>query len=80
MGAPGATAYLLTERLPSMLVLSVLFGIISVVTGVYLSFIYDVATGASIVLVASLLFALSFFLSPKQGVLLQKYRTWRAGV
>ncbi len=78
--APGATAYLLTERLPSMLALSAAFGVISAVTGVYLSFIYDVATGASIVLVASFLFALSFFLSPKQGLLVQRYRTWRAGV
>ena len=78
--APGATAYLLTERLPSMLGLSAVFGVISAVTGVYLSFIYDVATGASIVLVASFLFALSFFLSPKQGILVQKYRIWKAGV
>ncbi|UNC93839.1 metal ABC transporter permease [Candidatus Contubernalis alkalaceticus] len=78
--APGATAYLLTERLPSMLALSAVFGIVSAVTGVYLSFIFDVATGASIVMVASLLFALSFFLSPKQGLLVQKYRVWRAGV
>ncbi len=78
--APGATAYLLTERLPSMLGLSAVFGVFSAVTGVYLSFIYDVATGASIVLVASFLFALSFFLSPKQGILVQKYRLWKAGV
>ncbi len=78
--APGATAYLLTERLPSMLALSAVIGIVSAVTGVYLSFIYDVATGASIVLVASALFALSFFFSPKQGIMVQKYRLWKANV
>ena len=66
---PGATAYLLTDRLSVMLVLAVIFGVFSSVTGVYFSYVYDVATGAVIVLVASILFALSFFFSPKQGFL-----------
>ena len=66
---PGATAYLLTDRLSVMLVLAVIFGVFSSVTGVYFSYVYDVATGAAIVLVASFLFALSFFFSPKQGFL-----------
>lgn len=66
---PGATAYLLTDRLSVMLVLAVIFGVFSSVTGVYFSYVYDVATGAAIVLIASVLFALSFFFSPKQGFL-----------
>ncbi len=66
---PGATAYLVSQRLPVMLVLSAMFGAISAVAGVWLSYIYDVATGASIVLVASLLFAVVFFLSPKNAIL-----------
>ena len=64
---PGATAFLLTHRLPIMLALSAVFGVCSSVLGVYLSYIYDTATGASIVLVASIVFFLCFFLSPKQG-------------
>lgn len=71
---PGATAYLLTDRLPVMLVLSAVIGVFSSVTGVYFSYIYDVATGAAIVLVASTVFALSFFFSPKQGYLFGKLR------
>ena len=71
---PGATAYLLTYRLSTMLLLSVVFGVISSIAGVYFSFIYDVATGASIVLVASVLFLVSFLFSPKQGLLIQKFR------
>jgi manganese transport system permease protein len=71
---PGATAYLLTNRLQVMLALSVLFGVFSAVGGIYFSFIYDVATGASIVLVASVLFAVSFFFSPRQGILCQSIR------
>ena len=69
---PGASAYLLTNRLPVMLLLAVIFGVFSSVVGVYFSFIYDVATGASIVLVASVIFAFSFLFSPKQGLVPQK--------
>ncbi|OEH86859.1 manganese ABC transporter permease [Desulfuribacillus stibiiarsenatis] len=72
---PGATAYLLTDRLPIMILLSSVFGVFSSVVGVYFSFIYDIATGASIVLVASTLFALSFLFSPKQGLITQKWRS-----
>ncbi len=77
---PGATAFLLTYRLPVMLLLAVLFGVFSSLLGVYFSFIYDVATGASIVLVASGLFALSFLFSPKQGLLYKKLRAYFPGV
>ncbi len=73
---PGATAYLLTDRFCIMLVLSAVFGVISSIFGVYFSFIYDVATGASIVLVASFLFALAFLFGPKQGVV-KKFDDWR---
>ena len=66
---PGATAYLLTDRLSNMLWLSALFGVLAAVSGVYFSFIYDVATGGSIVLVSTFFFILAFFLAPKQGVL-----------
>lgn len=72
---PGAIAYLLTNRLPVMLGLSALFGVISSVTGVYFSYIYDVATGASIVLVASILFLIAFMFSPNQGLITLWLRT-----
>ncbi|TES56685.1 metal ABC transporter permease [Halalkalibacterium halodurans] len=75
---PGATAYLLTNRLPVMLCLAAMFGVISAIAGIYFSVIYDVASGASIVLVASTLFALAFFFSPKQGVLTRYWRGKRA--
>lgn len=66
---PGATAYLLTDRFPVMLGLSALIGVFSSVTGVFFSYIYDVATGASIVLVASSLFFITFFFSPKHTLM-----------
>jgi len=71
---PGATAYLLTDRLPVMLSLSAIIGVLSAVIGMFYSVVYDVASGASIVLVASFFFGLAFFFSPKQGIITRKWR------
>ncbi len=74
---PASTAYLLTDRLSVMIGLSALFGTVSAVGGLYLSFTYNLASGATIVLVATTLFILSLLFSPKQGVLLRGIRTKR---
>jgi iron/zinc/copper transport system permease protein len=50
--------------------------VFSSIVGVYFSYVYDVATGASIVLVASVLFATAFLLSPKQGVFIRWFRAY----
>lgn len=47
---PGATAYLLTDRLPVMLSLSAVFGVLSAVIGMYYSVVYDVASGPQLYL------------------------------
>jgi manganese transport system permease protein len=65
---PAATAYLLTNRLSVMIYLAAFFGIIASVLGLYFSFIYNLASGATIVLVSALLFAMAFFFSPSQGL------------
>lgn len=66
---PAATAYLLARRLPTMMALSALFGAISSLTGLYLSYYADIPSGAAIVLVATFIFLLAFFFSPRQGFL-----------
>lgn len=65
---PGATAYLLVNHLPRMMLVAAAVGIVSGVVGVYLSFVLDIATGGTIVLVATSLFALAFLFGP-QGLL-----------
>ncbi len=65
---PGATAYLLTYRLSRMIALSLLFGNFSAVAGLYLSYYYNLATGAVMVLVATSLFILALLFSPSQGL------------
>lgn len=65
---PGATALLLTRRLPAMMALSALIGALSAISGLYLSYYVNIASGAAIVLVATALFGLVFLLAPGRGV------------
>ena len=68
---PGATAYLLVYRLHMMMIVGAAIGVISSITGMYLSFHFNLPSGPAIVLVAFGLFLLAFLLSPTQGVLTQ---------
>lgn len=72
---PASTAYLLTDRLSIMIFLSALFGAIAAIVGLYLSFTYNLASGATIVLVATVLFIAAFVFSPKQGILWRTIRS-----
>jgi ABC-type Mn2+/Zn2+ transport system permease subunit len=66
---PASTAFLLTRRLPSMIAIGSLLGILSGAIGLYLSFYWSVASGAAIVLVAIAFFFAALLLSPRRGVL-----------
>lgn len=66
---PGATAFLLTDRLSSMLLLSILFGTLASFGGYFLAVLWDVSISGSITVFALLLFVLTFFFSPRQGVI-----------
>ncbi len=68
---PGATAYLLSDRFEQMLALSVATSLISCILGVYLSYHLDVATGACIVVLLTLLFVAAMIFAPKYGLLSQ---------
>ena len=57
---PAATAYLLTNRLPKMMLLAAIFASLSGVVGLYLSYYLSIASGASIVLTATFFFILAF--------------------
>jgi ABC-type Mn2+/Zn2+ transport system permease subunit len=65
---PAATAYLLTRRLPVMMGLAALFGALSGVVGLYLSYYVSVASGAAIVLVCTAFFVLTLLFSPQRGL------------
>lgn len=65
---PGATAYLLSRRLPTMMVIAALIGAFSSITGLYISFYINVASGAAVVLTASVIFLIAFLFAPKRGL------------
>jgi manganese/iron transport system permease protein len=67
--APGATAYLLTDRFDRMLLIAVAVATGSAALGTLLSFHIDGATGACIVLVQAAVFVLAFLFAPKGGLL-----------
>ncbi|HLR11974.1 MAG TPA: metal ABC transporter permease [Sporosarcina sp.] len=72
---PASTAYLLTNRLSTMIVLASFFGAMSSIIGLYFSFEYNLSSGAVIVLVATTLFLLAFFFSPKEGLITRSLRS-----
>jgi manganese/iron transport system permease protein len=57
---PAATAYLLTHRLSRMMMLAAVFASLSGIIGLYLSYYLSIASGAAIVLTATLFFMLAF--------------------
>jgi ABC-type Mn2+/Zn2+ transport system permease subunit len=67
--APAATARLWTERLGPTMALSAGLGAASGVIGLVVSHNLNVAAGATIVLVAAALFAVSLVVAPRRGVL-----------
>ncbi len=66
--APAATAYLLTDRLAVMLLLSVLVGILGAVSGYWLAFLLDASIAGSIAAMLGVWFGLAFLFAPYRGL------------
>ena len=71
---PAAAAFILSKRLPVMMGISCLIGIISSVIGLYISYYANVASGAAIVLTATAIFLIIFLFSPERGVVWSRFR------
>ncbi len=71
---PGATAYLLTDRFPRLIALSVVIGAGTGFFGAYASYFLDGATGGVIICLQTLLFLLAFVFAPKHGILAARRR------
>ncbi|TXK72716.1 metal ABC transporter permease [Mesonia sp. HuA40] len=67
--APAATAYLLTNSLKKMLILSLLFGVFSALVGYWLAHWLDASIAGSMTSVLGILFLLVFMFAPRQGVI-----------
>lgn len=68
MIAPPAAAYLLTDRLPWMIGLSALIGVLSAISGYWLAHVLDASIAGSMATMAGLLFGLVFLLAPNRGL------------
>ncbi len=64
---PAATGQLLVVRFWDLVRIAIVVAIVSAVSGLYLSFYLNVASGASIVLIETLLFVLALLFSPRSG-------------
>jgi manganese/iron transport system permease protein len=69
---PPATAQLLTVRFPRLVLLAAAIGALTAVAGMYLSYWFDVASGATIVLVQTAVFGIVLLLGPRSGLLRQR--------
>lgn len=75
---PGATAYLLCDRFPRLIMLSVLIGSLTGFMGAYASYFLDGATGGIIVTLQTTIFLLAFVFAPKHGVLAARRKAAQA--
>jgi len=74
---PAATAFLWTDKLATMLVLAATVGAVASVVGLYFSYMLNWASGPAIVLIAAIIFGVSFLISPKQALFTNLWRPRR---
>lgn len=75
---PGATAYLLTDRFPRLIMISVTIGAVTSFVGAYASYFLDGATGGLIVVLQTTVFLLAFLFAPKHGLFASRRKSKQA--
>jgi manganese/iron transport system permease protein len=75
---PGATAYLLCDRFPRLIVTAVSIGTLTSFFGAYASYFLDGATGGIIVCLQTLIFLTVFVFAPKHGLLAARRKAAQA--
>ena len=74
---PGASAYLLTNRMSMMLIIAPAISVGSSLIGLYTSYYADTASGGMIVLAQGVAFTLIYLFSPRQGVIARQLKRRR---
>ena len=72
---PGATALQLTYNLKYFFLISMASGIGACVSGLAVSYFFDLPSGASVVLMATIIFAVAYLFSPKRRAATSKKRS-----
>lgn len=70
---PAATAQLLVVRFERLMVLAAALAMVAALSGLYLSFYLNVASGASIVLIETLFFVVALVFGPRTGLLARRW-------
>ena len=70
MIGPAVTAYLLCDRLHTMILISIFTGILSSFLGFYISMYFDVSIAGTIAAVIGIIFLLVLSFSPKKGIIM----------
>ncbi len=68
MITPPATAYLLTNRLPSMIGMSIIIGILSTISGYIFAHHFDVSIAGSMATMNGIIFLLALLCAPHKGI------------
>jgi len=74
MIAPAASAYLLTTNLKKMLILSIIFGVFSAISGYWFAHWLDASIAGSITTMLGLLFLMVYLFAPSKGIIAVIYR------
>src|SRR5690606_31412336 len=65
---PASAAYLWTDRLSIMLIISAVIGVISAIGGYYIAVWIDTSISGSMAFATGILFMISFIFSPTHGI------------
>lgn len=76
---PGATAYLLARRLPTMMLIAALIGAFSSIAGLYASFYINIVSGSAVVLIVTAIFLIVFLFAPRRGWVWRTRRARKGG-
>lgn len=66
--APSATAALISEKLKSRMIISIIFSLINSLVGLYLSYIFDIASGATIVLFSAFIYFILYIFTRNKNI------------
>ena len=69
IAGPPATAYLMTDSLARMLILSAILGSVNAVSGYWLALLFDVSIAGAIATTTLLMFGITFLVVPRRGVI-----------
>jgi manganese/zinc/iron transport system permease protein len=80
MITPPATAYLLTDRLSSMIIISAFVGIASALIGYGMAFVLDANIAGSMAATSGIIFVLGLLFAPEKGIMpklvVKKWKKW----